>query len=267
MHGAWYCRAECLELALLESLARGDSAPRAAVRPHRIPLGLLLLSRQQLTAEQLRTALEAQRTAERGQAGSERKIGAWLQELGFANELQITAALARQWSCPVLRCGADRAAGGQFPVVFSAKFRGIPFPLLESFQMMPVELIEATGTLLVAFSEGIDYTMLVAIEQMLGYRTEACLVCPSALQKGLQALARQRGSSDVVFDRMEDVQECAHIIGSYSAKVKAEEIRMARCGEHLWIRLERPRQEAVTLVLRTETSSRPSVPRSQSASL
>jgi hypothetical protein len=265
MQGAWYCRAECLELALLEFLGRAGSAPnRAAVRPHRIPLGLLLLSRQQLTAEQLRIALEAQRAAGRGPGGRERKIGVWLQELGFATELQITAALARQWSCPVLRTGAQPAGGGHFPVIFSANFRGIPVPLLESFQMMPVELVEATGTLLVAFSEGIDYTVLVAIEQMLGYRTEACLVSPSALQKGLQSLARQAGSSDVVFDRMEDVRECAHIIGSYSTKVKAEEIRMARCGDHLWIRLERLRQEAVTLVLRTrEASSQFSVLSSQ----
>jgi hypothetical protein len=267
MQGAWYCGAECLELGLVEFLERENSLPRrATVRPHRIPLGLQLLSRQQITAAQLRTALEAQRTAERGQAGSERKIGAWLQELGFANELQITAALARQWSCPVLRTGADGTGGVQSPLGFSANFRGIPFPLLESFQMMPVELVEATGTLLMAFSEGVDYTILVAIEQMLGYRTESCLVCPSALQRSLQALARRRGSSDVVFDRMENVRECAHIIGSYSTKVKAEEIRMARCGEHLWIRLERPRQEAVTLVLRTVASSRFSGPSSQSSS-
>jgi hypothetical protein len=267
MQGAWYCRAECLELALLEFLGRTSSAPRrAAARPHRIPLGLLLLSRQQLTAEQLRIGLEAQRAGGRGQGGSERKIGAWLQELGFATELQITAALARQWSCPVLRTGADSAPGGHSPHNLSKNSRGIPVPLLESFQMMPVELVEATGTLLMAFGEGIDYTVLVAIEEMLGYRTEACLVCPSALQKGLQSLARQSGSSDVVFDRMEDVRECAHVIGSYSTKVKAEEIRMVQCGDHLWIRLERLRQEAVTLVLRTlEPSSQYSVLGSRSS--
>jgi len=242
MQGARYCRPECLERALLEVLGRTRPvSQRAAVTPHRIPLGLLLLSRQQLTAEQLRTALAAQRAAGCGQ--SKMKLGAWLQEFGFATEEQVTAALARQWSCPVLRTGATAMCVSRFPL--------IPVPLLESFRMMPVELVEATGTLLIAFSEGIDYTVLYAIEQMLGYRTEACLVSPSTLQKSLQALARQRGASDVVFDRMEDAGECAHIIGSYSAMVKAEEIRLARCGDHLWIRLERLRQEAVTLVLRT----------------
>jgi hypothetical protein len=259
LQGARYCQTECLELALLEVLGRARPvAHRAASAPHRIPLGLLLLSRQQLTAEQLRTALEAQRQAGRGV--KQRKIGAWLQELGFATEQQVTAALARQWSCPVWRGGAETMNSGRFPLIYPA----IPIPLLESFQMMPVGLVEVTGTLTIAFSEGIDYAVLYAIEQMLGYRTEACLVCPSTLRKSLQALARERGASDVVFDRMEDARECVQVIGSYSAKVKAEEIRVARCGDHLWIRLERLREEAVTLVLRTaEASSQFSVPSSQ----
>ncbi len=251
LQGARYCRPECLEPALLELLGRmRPVAQRAADAPHRIPLGLILLSRQQLTAEQLRTALSAQRTADRGpsrsQGESNKKIGTWLQELGFATELQVTAALARQWSCPVLRSGAMAMSAARLPAIFP----GIPVPLLESFQMMPVELIAGTGTLLIAFSEGIDYTVLLAIEQMLGYRTEACLMCPSTLRKSLQALTRRRGASDVVFDRLEDTHECVQIIGSYSAKVKAEEIRIALCGDHLWVRLERLRQEAVTLLLR-----------------
>jgi Type II secretion system (T2SS), protein E, N-terminal domain len=258
MQGARYCRTECLELALLEVLTRARPTPHSAtIAPHRIPLGLLLLSRQQLTAPQLRTALEAQRDAANDPSQNtvpkvvqkKMKIGGWLQELGFVTEQQVTAALARQWSCPILRTGP--AAMSMTASRLSPIFPGIPVPLLESFQMMPVELVEATGTLLIAFSEGIDYTILYAIEQMLGYRTEACLVSPSILQKGLQALARRRGTTDVVFERMEDAGECAHIIGNYSAKVKATDVRLARCGDHLWIRLERQQQAAINLVLHT----------------
>jgi hypothetical protein len=243
MQGARYCGIECLESALVEVLGRTRPiAHGAAIASHRIPLGLLLLSRQQLTAAQLRTALAAQRADGSDPNKSKKKIGAWLQQLGFVTEIQVTAALARQWSCPVLRTGPMGIA--------SRRFASIPARLLESFQMIPIELVEATGTLLIAFSEGIDYTVLFAIEQMLGLRTEACLVCPSTLQNGLQALARNRSTSDVVFDRTEDTGECAHIIGNYTAKVKAEEVRLARCGEYLWIRLERMRQETVSLVLR-----------------
>jgi hypothetical protein len=253
MRGARYCRTECLEGALLDVLGRARPfVQRVAIASHRIPLGLLLLSRQQVTAAQLRTALEVQRAAGPGN----RKIGAWLQDLGFATEQQVTAALARQWSCPVLRTGIAAISASRLPP--------IPVLLLQSFQMLPVELVEATGTLLIAFSEGIDYSVLYAIEQMLGYRTEACLVCPSTLQKSLQMLTRNRGSSDIIFDRLEDVDECAHIIVNYSAKVGAEEVRLAKCGGHFWIRLERLRQETINLVLRIpEDPSSPSVRFSQ----
>ena len=263
LQGARYCRTECLELALIAVLGQARREPgRAAVAAHRIPLGLLLLSRKQLTAPQLRTALEAQRAAGEGESRGEsgKKIGAWLQELGFATEHQITSALACQWSCPMLRTGPGGLGICRFPC--------IPARLLESLRMVPVELVEATGILFIAFSEGIDYTVLYAIEQMLGYRTEACLVCPSILQKSLQAQARPRGSSDVVIDEVEDARECAHIIGSYSAKLKAEEVRFARCGEHLWIRLERLKHETVNLLLRVPAGrSQFSVPSSQSSAL
>ena len=248
MAESWYCRSECLELALTGILRREHSVSRRGAAPsHRIPLGLLLLSRQQLTTEQLRIALDVQRNAGCG------KIGEWLQRLGFTTEREITAALARQWSCPVLKTslgalGANRSAP-------------IPMLLLESFHMIPVQLVEATGTLLIAFSEGIDHTVLYAIEQMLGYRTETCLVCPSILQNGLETLAQRRGwGGDVVFDRMEDASECARVIASYTAKVGAERVRMARCGRHIWIRLERFSSTTVNLVLRAPADSATSLP-------
>jgi hypothetical protein len=207
MPGQRYCRTECLELALSEILVQAQPVfRRAAAAAHRVPLGLLLLSRQQLTATQLRTALQAQRE---GQPQRQKKIGAWLQELGFATEGQITAALARQWSCPVLRTGMIAIGSNRFPA--------IPALLLQSFQMMPVDLLESTRTLPIAFSEGIDYTVLYAVEQMLGLRTEACLISPSTMQKSLLALVQHRGSTDVLFEHPEDLRECIHIVRNYSA--------------------------------------------------
>jgi hypothetical protein len=259
MQGMEYCRTECLERALLEILGQTKPPRRDVPASHRVPLGLLLLSRQQLSAEQLRAALEAQRKA-CGEA-KPKKIGVWLQELGFTAEAEITGALARQWACPVLRSAPMDIAASRFP--------SIPTVLLDSYQMFPVELVETTRTLLMAFSERIDYTVLYAIEQMLRCRTQACVLSSSIMRKSLDMVA-QRAGADVVFDRMESAGECARIIGSYTAKVKAEEVRMSRCGEHLWIRLERLGQEAVTLVLRApfsssqlKSSSQFSVPSSQ----
>jgi hypothetical protein len=70
------------------------------------------------------------------------------------------------------------------------------------------------------------------------------------LQKSLQTLALRRGSGDIIFDRVQSAGECIRIIGNYSTNVRAQEIRLARCGEHIWVRLERLRQETLNLVLR-----------------
>lgn len=237
LEGKWYCRPECLERGLADVMRRARASPRPGARlAHRVPLGLLLLSRQELTAVQLKMALEAQRVA------GVRKIGEWLQQLGFASEAQITAALARQWSCPVLR-NSSEALG-------ASRFSEVPLRLLETFQMIPVQFVESTATLVIAFSEGIDYTLLYAVEQMLGCHTVPCLVCPSVLQLSLRALAQRRGPGDVVFDRTEEGGECAQIIGNYTAKVRAQEVRLASCGEYFWVRLERLGQTSVNLVLR-----------------
>jgi hypothetical protein len=242
LHGRRYCGADCLHQALLDLIAQTRPARRrATIVSHRIPLGLVLLSRQQLSTEQLRLALEAQRKAGSG------KIGEWLQQFGFATELDITAALARQWGCPLLRSEAANLLVDHCPA--------IPLPLLESFQMIPVEPVEAKHSLLVAFSGGIDHTALYAIERMLGYRTESCLVTASTLRQGLLALAGIRVSDDVVFDRVED-SECAQIIGSYAARLAAREIRLARCGKHLWARFEREQGHPLNIVMTAPENSR-----------
>jgi len=236
IRGAWCCQDECVARVLTDELGRTRPTLRQPAVSHRLPLGLLLLSRQQLTAEQLSTALEAQRSAGRG------RIGEWLQTLGFVSEYQITAALARQCSCPVLRVDSLKPPSPSAPQ--------IPATLLQSFVMVPIDYVASTRTLYMAFAERIDYTALYAIEQMLECHTEACLAAPSTLRNSLADLAERRGESEIVLD-LADAGEFARIVQSYSVRVAASEIRIAACGEHLWVRLLRPAHHALDLVLRS----------------
>jgi len=236
IQGLRYCRDECLERALTDAVRRIRQASPRAPAPHRIPLGLLLLSRQQITVEQLRAALAAQQAAAYG------RIGEWLVNLGFVNEQQVTAALARQWSCPVLRSNSWNLA----PHVPQ-----IPLTLLESFVMIPVDHVETTSTLHIAFGEGIDYSVLYAIEQMMGCHTEACMAVPSFVRKNLQSISRHRGESEVVFDRVADAGEFSRIIQSYCVRLASPEIRLAGCGPFLWVRLLRSSRPPLDLLLRS----------------
>jgi hypothetical protein len=234
MQQSSYCVEGCLERALADLLRRTQSLSATVRTRHRIPLGLVLLSRQQLTLEQLRAALEAQQTAGRG------RIGEWLQTLGFVSEQQVTAALARQWSCPVLRrppVTADRSRAPQLPV-----------SLLKSFSMIPVDFVPATATLHVAFGGTVDYSVLRAIEQMLECRTEPCMIAPSALRASLQELVDHRGESEVVFNRALDITDFARTVASYCARVSASEIRVASCGTQLWARLLRSSHRPLDLL-------------------
>ncbi|HEV2469735.1 MAG TPA: hypothetical protein VGS78_11110 [Candidatus Sulfotelmatobacter sp.] len=209
---------------------------------HRIPLGLLLLSRQQITQEQLHAALEAQLTAGRG------RIGEWLQSMGFVSAEQVTAALARQWSCPVLRSNLPPSHAKEGPT--------IPLALLREYCMIPLSYVESASRLHVAFGDAIDYTVLYAIEQMMGCHTEPCMAIPSFVNSCLEHLA-SREETEFVFDRMNNAAEFARIVCSYCARVSASEVRLARCGSFHWIRLIRSSRSPIDLLMRRTQAAFP----------
>jgi hypothetical protein len=224
LQGAWYCSPQCFETAAQRQFARAQVAvsPTPPVR-HRIPLGLLMLSRGQLNNGQLRRALEAQRANGGG------RIGHWLERLGFATEQQVTAALGMQWACPVLppAMARDGDCAGL-----------LPSPLLQGFRLLPVHFGAASRVLHVAFSEGIDYTVLYAIEQMLECRTEACLINESAICRELERIGLSRRPGEMLFEGGRAAGEMARTTSGYALKLGARRVRLVACGDHVWVRLE-----------------------------
>jgi hypothetical protein len=229
LDGSHWCMDRCLENALARALRRVASSAERTVL-HRVPLGLLMLSRRELAPEQLRSALEEQRRKGFG------RIGEWLQALGFVSEQQVTAALARQWSCPISRLNSVVPRSGPAPQ--------IPITLLEKFSMIPVDYVLSTNTLFVAFGEGIDYPALYAIEQMLGCSTAPCMTVPSFVRTGLQLLSGQQPRSEVVFEHIKNTSEFCRIVRNYCVRVRASEIRLAACGSYRWIRILRHSSQA-----------------------
>jgi hypothetical protein len=204
LRGASYCAPQCFETAAHECFYAACT-PVVAASPiqHRIPLGLLMLSRGDLTREQLRAALEAQ------QGNHQRRIGECLQALGFATEQQITTALGLQWACPVLawRAPHDSVCG-----------RLLPYRLLERFRMLPIQFVRATRIFCVAFCDGIDYTALYAIEQMLDCRTEACLISRSSMDRELERMGHEARIGDLLFESWHDPAAMARITCGYALK-------------------------------------------------
>jgi hypothetical protein len=233
LRGSSYCAPRCLENAARKCFSDACiSAVAASPVRHRIPLGLLMLSRGQLTNRQLRAALDAQR------ASGHHLIGEWLEKLGFATEQQVTTALGLQWACPVLTWRVPRDSGCG---------RMLPYRLLERFRMLPVQFVAATRIFYVAFCDGIDYTALYAIEQMLNCRTEACLISRSSMDRELERMGHEARDGDRLFESWRDPAAMAHITCGYALKLGAEQVRIVGCGEYIWVRLEAGRDVATLL--------------------
>jgi len=224
LQGIWYCSPQCFERAVERQFVRASVARFPTPGPqHRVPLGLLLLARGELSNGQLRRALDLQRTQGRG------RIGHWLEQLGFATEQQVTVALGLQWACPVLPAGVAHDP---------ECCRLLPFCLLLQARLLPIHFSAGPRVLHVAFADGIDYTVLYAIEQMLDCHTEPCLIGERAIVQELERIGQRPRPGELRFEGWRDAHEMARITGGYALKLGARRVRAAACGEHLWVRLE-----------------------------
>jgi hypothetical protein len=230
--GGWFCGPDCLEEELetrLDTLlGQGRTLPDSP--EHRVPLGLLLLSRGILQQQQLNEALRRHRE-------SGERFGACVRRLGLASEKQITAALAAQWGCPVYSRGG--AANCE---------RLIPRLLQETHRMAPMHWVESGRCLFVGFEQKVEYTLLFAIEKMLDCHTEPCIVHESELNRILRENSAATGD-EVLFASARTANEMAAAIASYAQQSEAERVKVGDCPEHIWVKFER-NQSSLHLLFR-----------------
>ena len=238
LQGVFYCGRPCLETALTAQLARLRALPPIAAPSNRIPLGLLMVARGWLTHEQVAKALEAQQKARSGQ------IGEWIERLGFATEQQVTSALGLQWGCPVT-LAADAAS--LLPV------GPIPLGILEAFQMIPLQFVAATKIISIGFGQRVDHGALYAIENILDCRTQPCVAGRKMVADELAQMRQhwQPRQRELEFGLMRDFGEIKRVAVSYMLRLGADEIRLARVGDFIWLRL-RVRKLFTDLLFRTE---------------
>jgi hypothetical protein len=223
LQDVFYCKPQCLEAALIGQLSQLRGMIASPQPTNRIPLGLLMVARGKLTHVEVRAALEAQRRARHG------KIGEWIEKLGFATEQEVTSALALQWGCPV--------ASSFDPSTI--RFVGnIPLAILEAFQMLPFNHVASTNTLFIAFGERVDHAALYAIEKILECRTQPCVADRKLVARQLDAMRQLPRPSNVEFGPMNDLAEMGRIAASYTARLAPEQVRLARVGKFIWLRLK-----------------------------
>lgn len=227
LSGNWYCGPACFEAAARDEAAR-LLALRAArpVRRSRMPLGLMLVSRGVINAEQLSLALDDHRSF-----GT--RIGESLIKLGFATMEQVTAAVAAQWGCAVFPLGSRYV---NTPI-------RLPGLLQKLCRMLPVHFVPANRKLLVGFVDAVEYGALDTIEHMMQCTTEPCFISDQEYANQLQATTSEQWHKDVAFERVENPAEIARIVCSYATQIEGEEARFGMCRDWLWARVKAERQE------------------------
>jgi hypothetical protein len=191
-------------------------------KPHRIPLGVALLSQGLITDAQLKEALENQ-----GREGG--RLGTHLQKVAQISEREITAALAEQWSCPVFPLkesdGCPECVGE------------VPRPLLEAYQMVPVQYSRKEKTLQVAFLESIDDSVLGALEAVLHCRVQACVADSSALEEALADIRQQPRPQETLYEDVGTPEEMALTTVGHAYQARVREAFLTNCNEYIWVRL------------------------------
>ncbi len=225
LQGEWMCSEACFLAAAQELLSSlGEARTTSPSSRTHLPLGLVMVSRGDLTSTQLRAALDYQQKSKPG-----KRIGDVLKELGVVVETQITRALAEQWSCPVFPLQAAEPP---------AMPEQLPLQLLETYRMLPVHSAPAARMLLLGFTDALHHSVLYAVERMLGCRTEACLIQSNFYRRQLELLRASAGSSQIVIETSTTVMEAAQILLNYARQLESTEARVVSCGNYLWIRLE-----------------------------
>lgn len=199
-----------------------------------------MVARGKLTHVEVRAALEAQRRAHYG------KIGDWFEKLGFASEQDVTTALALQWGCPVASSFDPSAVDSP---------GNIPLPILEAFQMIPINYAAATNRLYLACGERVVHAALFGIERVLDCRTQPCVAGRKSIARQLESMRQLSHPGDVEF-LTRDLKEMARITSSYVTRLSPEDVRLSRVGGFIWLRLK-SKSSATNLVFRLQSDSYP----------
>ncbi|HUN82957.1 MAG TPA: hypothetical protein VMU48_01190 [Terracidiphilus sp.] len=220
--GGWSCSIECTRDRIALAVRRECEGRSISTEDHRhrIPLGLLMLEQGWITQDQLREALQAQRSAGKG------RLGQWLVAHGAVEESMVTRALALQWSCPVLPL--ERNAPCRLASVMPRLF-------LDAFGALPIR-VAAGKVLYLGFEEGLDRTLALATERMTGLRVESGVVQESNFRRVHEHLLKQPFPH---IELVEAVSEMAasHVLAKSVERLRPVASRLVRVHDCLWLRM------------------------------
>ena len=197
---------------------------RSVSRPK---LGAILMQTTYLTREQLERAIKLQKQTQEG------RLGEWLLRLGYVEEHQITAALARQFGLPLINLKNSN------PSVDAVRM--IPGKVARCSGMLPVGFDDYYGSLRVAVSAPVDYVSQQAIQRMVQKGIQAYIGDHSPIQQLLNEWYEPEDldlSDMPTFSSAEELTEVGNEMIASAINNRAEDIRAELLQDFFWIRLD-----------------------------
>lgn len=225
LNKSWYCSLDCFEQGAESEFSQFNlKGERNRSVRYRLPLGLLMVAKGLISSQGMQEALKAQRESQKG------RFGEWLLQLGIATEEQLTAALGMQWGFPVFRLAQSPG--------FDESAVMVPFCVMETLRMAPVHFMPTSRTLYVAFCDGIDFSTLRAIEQMLDCSTQPCVISESEMAAAHEAIRQMERPSEAMLNCPSDFHNLAREVREWAQNNQAEQVRAADGPGCLWVRFE-----------------------------
>jgi hypothetical protein len=227
--GHTFCSEPCL-LAYFESEMSERWHRLQMERSRKIPrpkLGTILMQTTYLTREQLDEAIRLQKQAQEG------RIGEWLLRLGFVEEHQITAALARQFGLPLINLKNSNAN------VDAVKM--IPGKVAKSSGLIPVGFDDDQDSIRVAVCAPVDFISQQAIQRMVQKGIEIYVGDQSLIQ---QLLGEWYDPDDLdlsdvpTFSSLDELIEVGNEMVAIAIDGRAEDIRAELLQDFFWVRID-----------------------------
>ncbi len=229
LDGYTFCSDACLEAYLEQELSdRWHRLLRD--RRRRIPrpkLGTILLQDALITADQLEEAVNRQRQTQQG------RLGEWLRRLGFADEHQITVALAKQCGLPLINLTHVDPR--------SDAARLIPGRVAKCTGLLPVGYDDFQKSLQIAVTGPVNFSSQESIRRMV----RRGLLTFIGDQSAIEALIEQwygpeelTLSSVPTYSSLSDLLEIGRELLVSAANQRADNLQVELLEDFLWARID-----------------------------
>jgi hypothetical protein len=192
-------------------------------------LGSILMQSASITRNQLEEAIELQKRTREG------RIGEWLLRLGFVEEHQVTAALAKQYGLPLLNL--------QLADTNAEAVRAVPGRVARCSGLVPVGFDDAHTSLRVAVTAPVNFNSQEAIRRMVGKGIVPYIGDESVIQKLLERMYEPEDldlSSVPIFSTLEDLIEVGNEMVATAINCRAQSVRAELVQDFFWVRLDFP---------------------------